>query len=155
MILQIESYEDGDKRIIKTTGVCWGWKLSIRVQNPLHDARLKNPHTFEQVAIPFDEPHKSLGSEEEWRWVSASSCHSLPHPFHQLNCRFQTCFVGTLITLGRHMVAVDLAACAAGHAEHHIPIPPLQGWDFAMVAPCIARHCLRVQYCHFTSARRW
>ncbi|KAK9861349.1 hypothetical protein WJX84_011522 [Apatococcus fuscideae] len=65
----VESYEDGDRRIIKTTGICWGWKLSIVVYNPLYDARLKSHHSFEQVAIPFNEHHKAVGSEEEWRWL--------------------------------------------------------------------------------------
>ncbi|KAK9825957.1 hypothetical protein WJX74_001162 [Apatococcus lobatus] len=66
---KVESYEDGDRRIIKTTGICWGWKLSIVVYNPLYDARLKSHHSFEQVAIPFNEHHKAVGSEEEWRWL--------------------------------------------------------------------------------------
>lgn len=67
--MQVESYEDGDRRIIKTTGICWGWKLSVTVYNPLYDVRLKSHHSYEQVAIPFNEHHKAVGSEEEWRWV--------------------------------------------------------------------------------------
>lgn len=89
--MQVESYEDGDRRIIKTTGICWGWKLSVTVYNPLYDVRLKSHHSYEQVAIPFNEHHKAVGSEEEWRWVcsacllhtasgdSSSACQRLSH----------------------------------------------------------------------------
>lgn len=69
--VQVESYEDGDRRIIKTTGICWGWKLNIVAFNPLYDGRLNSHHSFEQVAIPFTEYHKAVGSEEEWRWVGS------------------------------------------------------------------------------------
>ncbi|KAK9861581.1 hypothetical protein WJX84_001329 [Apatococcus fuscideae] len=66
--------------------------LAGQPQNPLHDARLKNPHTFEQFAIPFDEPHKSLGSEEEWRWLMEDQ------PWSPSKLRLRTCaFLDTKI----------------------------------------------------------
>ncbi|KAK9816567.1 hypothetical protein WJX72_002063 [[Myrmecia] bisecta] len=63
---KVDITEENGKRIIKTTSVCWGYKLSLFVDDPFHDERLpvydNDAHDLNHNAAQYE-----IKSEDEWQ----------------------------------------------------------------------------------------